>query len=68
MIIPNNDFLAENKSKYEEYDKLTPYQKKCLSATNYWRLINGLKAIDVPSEDYEYYNYFNKKCLKNVKR
>ena len=52
MIIQNNDFLSENKSEYQEYEKLNAYQKKCLSATNYWRIISGLKEIKVPAEAY----------------
>jgi len=68
MIVANEDFLTENKSKYDEYHKLPAYQKKCLSATNYWRVMNGMKVIDVPSEDINYYNYFNKSCYDNYNK
>ena len=68
MIVANEDFLTENKSKYDEYHKLPTYQKKCLSATNYWRVMNGMKVIDVPSEDINYYNYFNKSCYDNYNK
>jgi hypothetical protein len=63
MIIPNEDFLSENKSEYREYEKLNDYQKKCLSATNYWRVMSGLKEIKVPAEDVDYYKYFNRSCF-----
>ncbi len=68
MIIPNNDFLSENKSNYDEYHKLPAYQKKCLSATNYWRVMNGMKEIKVPAEDVNYYKYFNKSCYEKYNK
>jgi len=47
--------------KYPDYYNLTDYQKKCLIATNYWREVNGLKIIEVPTTDEYYYNYYKKK-------
>lgn len=47
--------------EYSDYYNLTDYQKKCLIATNYWREVNGLKTIEVPTIDEYYYNYYKKK-------
>lgn len=47
--------------EYPDYYSLTDYQKKCLIATNYWREVNGLKTIEVPTIDEYYYNYYKKK-------
>ena len=76
---PNQDFLnsTDKKAKeeyyqslrkqYPEYFALTKYQRKCLSATNYWRVIAGIKEIPVPKEDTEYFKYFNKACY-NIRK
>ena len=71
MIAPNEDFLTEKKvekkSNYEEYNKLNHYQKKCLPATNYWRVMSGLSLIEVPAEDLDYHKYFNESCFEKYK-
>jgi hypothetical protein len=71
-MIPNEDFLTEKKvekkSNYEEYHKLSIYQKKCLHATNYWRVILGLGYIEVPEEDADFHNYFDKRCFEIAKK
>ncbi len=72
---PNQDFLkpkpqtkeeyyASLRKQFPEYFALTKYQRKCLCATNYWRVVSGLPVIKVPKEDVHYYNYFNENCYK----
>ena len=66
-IKPNNDFLNEanlksDKEQYALYYSLDANKKKCLDATNYWRVMNGLKEILVPKSDTNYHNYFDKRC------
>lgn len=34
------------------------YQRKCLVATNFWRIAGGLEEIKVPKSDKEYHKYF----------
>jgi hypothetical protein len=67
---PNNAFLNEakvksdksDKEKYALYYSLDVNKKKCLDATNYWRVMSGLKEIPVPESDKNYHNYFDKRC------
>lgn len=63
----NNDFLSQGNSKIEEYKEyyaLTPYQRKCLAATNYFHVLYGNKnkITEVPPSDKEYHKYFDKRC------
>lgn len=48
---------------YSTYENLTPYQRQCLPATNFWRQRNGERLIDVPKSDEHYYRYFNKRMI-----
>jgi hypothetical protein len=58
--------------KYKEYYTLSIYARNCLSATNYWSIINGQAIIDVPAHDENYYKHFDKRCYaireRNTKR
>jgi hypothetical protein len=38
-----------------KYDELTPYQKRCLVPTNFWRIVNEMPLIEVPRENTEYW-------------
>jgi hypothetical protein len=48
--------------EYPEYYALTPYQRKCLVATNYWNVMYGNKIVEVPPSDTHYHKYFDKRC------
>ncbi|MDO1446289.1 hypothetical protein Q0590_08500 [Rhodocytophaga aerolata] len=39
-------------SDYREYYKLTPYQRQCLPATNFWRKHNKLEPIAIPPDEH----------------
>jgi hypothetical protein len=67
MVQPNLDFLNDTEIDYSEYNLLSNYQKRCLPATNYWRIMTGLEEIKVPESDKEYYKYFDKRCYDIVK-
>jgi len=54
--------LEVEMDEYPEYYALTPYQRKCLVATNYWNIMYGNKPIDVPPSDKHYEKYFDYKC------
>ncbi|RPJ79681.1 MAG: hypothetical protein EHM20_00705 [Alphaproteobacteria bacterium] len=45
------------------YTELTPYQRQCLPATNYWRQQNGESLIDVPEADEHYHRNFNRRMI-----
>jgi hypothetical protein len=47
---------------YPDYYALTPYQRRCLVATNYWNVMYGNKIVEVPPSDEHYHKYFDKKC------
>lgn len=51
------------KDKYPEYFALTEYQRKCLVATNYWRVMNGMSFIEVPEQDTHFHKYFDNRCF-----
>ena len=55
--VVNNEIVDMDKIKeqYPEYFALSNYHKKCLVATNYWRVINGKPIIEVPLQ-YAYYH------------
>lgn len=53
--------------KYSVYLSLTEYQRKCLVATNYHRVLQGLDYIEVPPEDTNYYKSFDKGCFQRRK-
>lgn len=68
-IKANSDFLNEaniksEKEQYALYYSLDSNKRKSLDATNYWRVMNGLKEIPVPSSDTEYHKYFDKRCYE----
>lgn len=83
-IQPNNDFLSEQnesesprkrrtkeeilKDKYPEYFALSDYHKKCLVATNYWRVMNGMPFIEVPEQDTHFHKYFDYRCFDLYKK
>lgn len=48
--------------KYPEYYALCEYDRRCLVANNYWRVMYGMPIIEVPPSDTHYYKYFDKKC------
>jgi len=50
------------KEEYPLYYSLNPSKVKSLDATNYWRVLNGLKEIPVPPSNTDYHKYFDKKC------
>jgi hypothetical protein len=52
--------------KYPEYYSLTEYQRKCLVATNYFRVLNGEYEIPVPPSDEHYFKYFNNNCYEKA--
>lgn len=56
--------MKGNFPKYPEYNALCDYHRRCLVATNYWRVINGEKPISVPPEDAYYYKYFDPRCFE----
>ncbi len=73
----NNDFLNQGgpekkkrrtpqeieKDSFPEYYALNVSQCKSLDASNYWRVMNGQKPIEVPPSDTEYHKYFDKRCF-----
>ena len=78
----NNDFLNQKNEvklvkkrrtslevemdKFSEYYSLNEYQRKCLVATNYFRVLYGLYEIQVPPSDEHYYKYFDNKCYERA--
>jgi hypothetical protein len=38
-------------SDFAEYHRLTPYQKQCLNATNFWRVRSGKQPIAIPPDE-----------------
>jgi hypothetical protein len=60
--------MKGNFPKYPEYNALTNYHRRCLVATNYWRVIAGEKPISVPPEDTYYYKYFDPRCFEIRKK
>lgn len=66
-IKPNSDFLNEanlksDKEQYALYYSLDVNKRNSLDATNYWRVMSGLKEIPVPESDTNYHKYFDKRC------
>lgn len=54
----------EELAKYPQYYALTEYERSCLSAINYWRVIGGLSIIEVPPSDTDYAKYFDARCYQ----
>ena len=63
----SDDEYEELKIKYPVYFSLSDYHKKCLVATNYWRVVNGLPIIEVPPQYTSYHEYFDKRCYEVAK-
>jgi hypothetical protein len=57
----NINIKLENE-EYPLYYSLNPSKVKSLDATNYWRVLNGLKEIPVPPSNTDYHKYFDKRC------
>lgn len=55
------------KAKYPQYFALSDYHKKCLIATNYWRVLNGMPIIEVPPQYTYYHKYFDNRCYELAK-
>jgi hypothetical protein len=69
MSVEPNNFLNDksvSEKEYELYYSLDLNKRKSLAATNYWRVMNGLKEIPVPPTDYDYHKYFDKKCYERA--
>lgn len=77
----NNDFLNQGsaskkkrtqeeieKEKFPDYYALNKSQRNSLAASNYWRVMNRQKPIEVPPSDTEYYKYFDKRCFELVEK
>ncbi len=47
---------------------LNKNQRNSLDASNYWRVMNGQKPIEVPPSDTEYHKYFDKRCFELAKK
>lgn len=58
--------VAQRES-FKEYLSLPYEHVKSLSATNYWRIFNGMPEILVPSHDTYYWHFFDKSVYKLVK-
>ncbi len=59
----SSNLIKNDKDPFAHYNSLSKYMKKCLVATNYWRVMNGMEIIEVPPE-YEYYHKrFDKRCF-----
>ena len=67
--VVNNEIVDMDKIKeqYPEYFALSNYHKKCLVATNYWRVINGKPIIEVPLQYAYYHKYFDKRFDEIIK-
>jgi hypothetical protein len=59
--------FENDKKLYPEYCALTQYQRNCLPATNYHRVLQGQKEIPVPPSDSNYAKYFDKNCYELAK-
>ena len=56
------------KEKFKEYLALPYAHIKSLSATNYWRIYNGMGEIPVPPQDKYYWKYFDSRIYDVVKK
>lgn len=54
--------IKSDTDPFAHYNSLTKYHKKCLVATNYWRVLNGLEIIPVPEEYTFYHKRFDNRC------
>ncbi len=52
---------------YAEYYSLTEHQRKSLDATNYWRVMQGERFIDVPETDIYFWRYFYPRAFELAK-
>lgn len=52
--------------KYKAYKELNDYSRRCLIATNYWRVMWGSGFIDVPTQDVRFWFYFDVKCFEDA--
>jgi len=59
-----DNHIKEDLKKYTEYYQLSEYQRRCLPATNYFRVLNGQHEILVPPSDTHYHKYFDKRCYE----
>jgi hypothetical protein len=51
-------------TEYTHYNSLLDYERKCLIATNYWRVMGRLNFIDVPVKDIRFWTYFDQRCFE----
>lgn len=54
------DLFAQGEPDFSEFEKLSPYQKKCLETTNFWRIATGKAAIAIPKEEQGTYKPLSK--------
>lgn len=48
---PNTEYkkpVFDQSDRYGHYNALSDYDKKCLVATNFWRIVNEIELIEVP--------------------
>jgi len=53
--------------KYPEYYALNEYDRRCLVANNYFRVLYGDKTIEVPPSDKHYEKYFDYRCYDRAR-
>jgi hypothetical protein len=61
---PTVELIKSDNDEFAHYKSLTNYHKKCLVATNYWRVMNGLEVIPVPQEYTYYHKRFDARCYE----
>lgn len=61
---PTNKEITPPEPIETNYNKLTPYHRQCLCATNFWRIVNQLPQIIVPQTDTNYWEYWNRNQLE----
>lgn len=62
------ELIKSDTDPFAHYNSLTQYHKKCLVATNYWRVMNGLEIIPVPEEYTFYHKRFDDRCYELYKK
>lgn len=52
---------------YSEYYALCDYDKRRAFSNNFWKIANGIKPINIPEHDRNYWEYWNEEVEKRAK-
>ncbi len=65
-LLLSKGYTQKELEDYSVYNEGTDYDRECLKATNYFKVMNGEKFISVPVLDIYFWHWFDPKCFERA--